>query len=548
MQPQPDYLSVPRRALDVEDYIDILRRHWMWIVGPTFASLVIAVVVAFLWPDTFLSYATMRITPAQVSQQIVPPNFNQQLFERMQTMLQDVTSRSKLIEMIKKFNLYPREQAKKPLEDIVEDMRKQIKITPYDLPGAQQRPGSGAFRIAFAYESRVEAQKVVTEIVSSFTSQNVLDRRQKTRITTELLTDVVKNAKAELDRIEGDLTAFKMKNAGSLPEELQTNLQTQRSYEMQLQGIQDALHRGQQDKMMLETNIQNLKTQLNSLVTTETETIYGQGNVRLAEMERDVARMEASVSIMKERLKSDHPDLREALSQLEARKSERDALAAADEKSRQNTTTRRVTNAQALSRKLDLEAQMKSAQSRIHAINIDMDERMKLEKEIGARLSQINQRIQSNPLMQGEYARLTRDYNMAKANYDELVSKKSRSEVANVVEERSAGENLEVLDPASLPQKPSEPNRWIIVAAGLGMGIVLGVFLAGAQEVKDSTMKGLKDVRAYTNAPVLSSIPLLENALLVRRKRRLSWLAWSSAMIVGIVAMAGSVYYYYWGR
>jgi hypothetical protein len=44
--------------------------------------------------------------------------------------------------------------------------------------------------------------------------------------------------------------------------------------------------------------------------------------------------------------------------------------------------------------------------------------------------------------------------------------------------------------------------------------------LAAAKEVKDASLKNLKDVRAYTNLPVLSSIPLLENALLVRRKRR----------------------------
>jgi hypothetical protein len=48
--------------------------------------------------------------------------------------------------------------------------------------------------------------------------------------------------------------------------------------------------------------------------------------------------------------------------------------------------------------------------------------------------------------------------------------------------------------------------------------------------------------------PVLSSIPLLENALLVRRKRRLFWLAWSSAIIIGSIAMSGSAYYYYFGH
>ena len=65
MQAQADYLGTPRRELDVADYVDILRRHWMWIAGPAFAGLVIAVVTAFVWPDTYVSYAVMRIVPSQ---------------------------------------------------------------------------------------------------------------------------------------------------------------------------------------------------------------------------------------------------------------------------------------------------------------------------------------------------------------------------------------------------------------------------------------------------------------------------------------------------
>ena len=76
---------------------------------------------------------------------------------------------------------------------------------------------------------------------------------------------------------------------------------------------------------------------------------------------------------------------------------------------------------------------------------------------------------------------------------------------------------------------------------------MLGVVLAGAREMKNTSLKNFKDVRAYTNLPVLSSIPLLENALLIRRKRRLLWLAWSTAIIFGSIAMSGSAYYYYFG-
>src|SRR5260370_35257390 len=119
---------------------------------------------------------------------------------------------------------------------------------------------------------------------------------------------------------------------------------------------------------------------------------------------------------------------------------------------------------------------------------------------------------------------------------------------ATKMEKVKAGENLEQLDPPNLPDSPTEPNRLIIAAAGTGIGFIVGVFLAGAKEMKDTSLKNLKDVRAYTNLAVLSSIPLLENALRVRRKRRLFWLAWTSAAIIGRVAMAGPMYYYYFGK
>ncbi len=102
-----------------------------------------------------------------------------------------------------------------------------------------------------------------------------------------------------------------------------------------------------------------------------------------------------------------------------------------------------------------------------------------------------------------------------------------------------------MLESASLPETPAKPNRLMIVGAGLGIGVMLGVFLTGAREMKDTSLKNLKDARAYTNLPVLGSVPLLENDLVVRRKRRLAWLAWSAVCIIGVIAMSGSIYYYY---
>jgi polysaccharide chain length determinant protein (PEP-CTERM system associated) len=535
--------------MDVEDYIDVIRRHWAWIVGPTFAALVAAVVVAFLWPDTYVSYAVMRITPAQIPERIVASNFNMQMAERLNTMLQDVTSRDSLIGIIRKFNLYPSQLKKKPLEDVVEDMRTKVRINILDLQrGGVQRTMGSAFRIDFSYDNRKDAQNVVKELVASFSNQNLIVRRRQSNLTTDFLSDELKTAKENLDKIEAELTTFRQQNTGRLPEELGANLQQLNSLEFQLTSANDALSRAGQDKLMLETQLQNLKRQASSMVVTTEEEVAGTRNERLEQLNKFILDQETSIQALREQYKDNHPDIRAARARLDVMKKERDRIEANESASSKNAVrSRKVANPMAAKMLEDLNSQIAMTQGQIQVKTLEMDDRMKAQDRLRSQIKDLQGRIQSRPVGENQYAKLTRDHALAKARYDEFNVKKGQSEMANKLEERSAGENLELLDPASMPLKPTQPNRWLIVGIGVGLGVAVGLCLAGAKEMKDSTLKNVKDVRAYTNLQVLASIPLLENALLVRRKRRLLWLAWSSAMTLGIMAMSGSMYYYYFG-
>ena len=71
----------------------------------------------------------------------------------------------------------------------------------------------------------------------------------------------------------------------------------------------------------------------------------------------------------------------------------------------------------------------------------------------------------------------------------------------------------------------------------------LGLVIAGAREMKDTSLKNLKDVRAYTQMAILGSVPLLENDFVVRRRRRMAWLGWTTACLAAAVVMSGSVVY-----
>src|SRR6266705_1663897 len=97
-----NFVTVSRRPPDVEDYIDMLRRYRSWFIGPMFAGLVAAVVVAFMWPDTYVSQAMMRITPSQISERLVPTVVNMQIQQRLTQMQQEILSRGQLTELIQR--------------------------------------------------------------------------------------------------------------------------------------------------------------------------------------------------------------------------------------------------------------------------------------------------------------------------------------------------------------------------------------------------------------------------------------------------------------
>jgi uncharacterized protein involved in exopolysaccharide biosynthesis len=554
MGPQQGYITVSRRPPDVEDYIDILRRYRSWIVGPTFAGLVIAVVVAFLWPDTFVSKAVMRITPQQISERLVPSNISTQMAERLLAMRQQIESRTQLQELIQRpsLNLYPKERQRKPMEDVIELMKAAIKINILDTGAAlPEQKFASAFEIKFSYSDRYKAQAVVRELVSKFTEETNNQLRQQANTTTQFLSDQLRAAKETMDRLDGEMAKFKMENAGRLPDQLQSNLQAVNQLELQQESLNESISRDAQDKMMLETQIQNIQHE-STFVGANLEGAASREavkNGRLIQLNDKILDFETKLSAKRQTYKEDHPEIRSLEAQLGVLKKQRDDL----EKEEVNAAAKagapkKVQNPQVAQTLEGLQLQTANVNAQIQARNMHMEELAKRLKELQAEIGAYRARIEASPINEQKYESLVRDYALAKADYDEKSKKMEISQTSSNLEERKAGENLETLDPPNLPEQPSDPDRLLWAAAGAGLGLFFGVFMAGAKEMKDTSLKNLKDVRAYTNLPVLSSIPLLENALLVRRKRRLFWLGWSTAIIIGTIAMSSSMYYYYFGK
>lgn len=557
MQPT-EGTSIPRRTLDVEDYIDIIRRHKGWIFGPFLFTLVVSVVGVYMWPDSYTSTAIIRIVPQQVPQQMVQSAVNQQMSERLNSMTQTIMSRSVLTNIINTFGLYPKERTRMPLEDLVEDMKKnKIKIDVLGgMGGSTEDRRVPAFSVSFSYDNRFQAQKVVGDLVSRFIDESIRNRSSATYATTQFLKDQMEQAKKELDTVEIKLQAFQTANNGRLPDQMDSNLRQLQSLQTQIQYLGSQISRANQDKLQMTSQIQILKDGQTSVAKEqplEQQTLaYQQKNEKLTEAERDVQNTELRLNLLLQKYEEGYPDVQTVRGQLVVAKQRRDNLLkeeAAAKKTEATTTAAAAPSRPAnpvQARELrSIDANIRTLQSNIEAKDLEVAGYNKQIAQVNEQIKLYGSRVETVPAGAREYGDLLREREIAKEKYVTLDNNLAKAQIAQDMEGRKQGETLELLDPASLPLTQTAPNRPMYISIGAAVGLLLGIVIAAALEMKDTSLKNLKDVRAYTQMAILGSIPLLENDFVVRRRKRLAWLGWTTASLAAVVIMSGSVVYYY---
>lgn len=551
-------LSVSRRALDVEDYLDIARRHRSWILAPAFAGLVLAVVTAFLWPDSYRASGMIRVVPPKVPNRLIQTNITEAMSQRVSTIYQDIISRSTLTNLIQTHNLYPDERKRLPMEDVVEMMRSDIDVG--QITGLRRGDSGAAFRVQFSYSDKRIAQKVCTDLISRFIDLSLSSRSSQSLITTEFFRDQLEVAKSEIDEIDRRLTALRIRNAGQMPDQADALLNRINTLETSIQSINSSLNRVNQEKLQLETNLRFLRQQATEAANAPASAAGGTGggaaggrrvDPRLAQTQAEVNRMESSLAMMMQNYKENHPDVQRAKSYLDAKRRQleelrRDLEAAALEEPVMASAPAAGAPAPA-SRRVPLEVSRSIAQvqSSLQAKDMEMEDLNRQMNATRERIRVMQGRLEASPAAQQEYVQLMRDRKLVEERYNELATKANVSAMATDLENRKQSETLEILEQPIMPSDPYAPNRQLIILGGLFAGLAIGVALASGRELKDTSLKNLKDVRAYTKLTVLGSIPLLENDFIVRRRRRLGWLAWAASFLLGVLLMAGAVVYYY---
>lgn len=134
-----------------------------------------------------------------------------------------------------------------------------------------------------------------------------------------------------------------------------------------------------------------------------------------------------------------------------------------------------------------------------------------LERQIRAEtaeMTRLEALARSVPQVQAQFANLDRDYAILKRQYEELLERRENLQVAGAARAGADQVRLEVVEPPVVPAAPVGPNRPILAAGVLAVGLGAGAFLAIALSLLDRSFHSVRDLRAI-GLPVLGAISAL---------------------------------------
>lgn len=540
-------------ALNLGDYLVVLRRRKWPLLGVMGLLLVISISVALILPPVYRSTATILTEQKEIPEDLVQTTINLYVDAQIKTVSERVLTSANLREMIQKFNLYPVERQEEPIEVVIDRMRKNIELEPVnaqviDPKSGQEREATISFTVSFDADSPQLAEKVANELAALFLRENVQSRTEKAADTAVFLSKQAERLKVELSETEKKLAAFKEKNAGRLPELSDMNLRLLEATDRDLMETQRQIRSVKEQQVYLEAQL----AQVNP-----SGALYGSDGKPILTPAERLRSLQAEYASKAAVYAPDHPDivkmgkeiagLRKQLGgaeevealqeQLAARQAE--LAAARDRYSELHPDVKRLQREVAALQVKLKEASIKpppssslakpdnpayiQLQARLEATLNDLRTYGEIERKLRVKLAQYEQRLTETPQVEREYLTLTRDYESTLAKYKEIRQNLVNARLGESLEKSSRGDRFSVIEPAKLPQVPHSPNRLVIAFAGIVFSMAGGLGAAALAEAMDQTVRGAKAVAELLQVPPLAVIPYIEN----RQDRRQKLVRWA---------------------
>ncbi len=443
--------------------IEIAKLVWrrkLWIVAPTIAGLLAGAVAARVLPATYRASTLILVESQRIPTAYVKATVTSTLGERLQTIEQQITSRDNLERLVTEMNLYPDLVSRGLMDQAIGRARRALTL---------QVQSSTIFRIYFKAANPHVAAETANLVAERFIEQNLALRENQAQSTSDFLEAELEETKSQLEEQEARVTRFRLRNDGLLPEQRDANLRAIALQQTKLDINLDSIENAEVRKLLLEKEEEAAGDRTIAQPRTRS---------RLEELRLEYARMSS-------RYTSRHPDMVRLKKEIETL--ERQAAAAGEEDRPKGPVSPELQAVLLEIRRLE-------------------DERSRILDEIEL----YQRRIEISPRIEQELLSLTRDYDNLKDSYNSLLRKRLDARLAENLEKSRQSEQFRILERALPPKAPFAPNRFFLLALGIGAGFVVGLGLVVLREEMDQTYLDADSLqKAFPGVKILATVPLI---------------------------------------
>lgn len=539
---------------NVQDYVAMFRRRRTLIVLVGGALLGLSLAAAFLLPPVYKSMATILIEEQEIPSELVHSTITSYADQRIETIKQQVMSRTTLWKVVEQFNLYPDLRRTNSTEEIVRRFTKDIAVEVISADVVNKHTQSPmkatiAFTVEYQSNSPDLAQKVANELTSLFLGENLKNRERQAQEATSFLQQEAENLSKHIGEVDDKIAQFKHRASGALPELMPLNLHLMSQSDRELMDIDQQIRTIEERKNYLEGELATIKP--NTPIMSVTGERILDSTERLRSLRAEYAGASANRS-------SDHPDILKMKQEIEALEKETGQPPEMEEATKRlidaratlATTSKRLGSEhpdviqagrtiEALEQEvlqlgssalrkpmlrpenpayINLQAQLNSATSSLNALQAT-------RATVKRRLQDYAARIERTPAMEPDYLHLTRDRDTSGQKYQDIRSRLLEAKVSEGLEVQRKGERFSLIDPPSLPEKPDKPNRFVIVLLGFLLAVGGGFGSGAVAESLDHSIRSTEQLARLTQLSQLAVIPFMPNekdlTRAVRRKRLL---------------------------
>jgi polysaccharide chain length determinant protein (PEP-CTERM system associated) len=486
----------PAKTYTVEEYIEILHRRKWYIIIPFLVIVIGAGIYSIFAPRQYKASTLVLVSPQRVPEAFIPSTVTSKIEERLQSIAQEVMSRTRLEQIISELRLYEKEQKRLSKEEVVELMQKDIKI---ELPSKKDEKGH--FSISYIGRDPIMVTTVANRLASLFIEENLKLREQQAVGTTEFLANELNMAKTKLDEMETAVTQYKKRYMGQLPEQRETNIRILEQLQSQYQRVGESLRAAQDRKLF----IQKQMTDLESPAVSMGMAGYGKegrpspGKSSYLDMASSpiAPGSGGSYESQKESLNRDLEELRTKYTEKHP-----DVIA----------TKRRLAD---LEKKKDIydikkDPRYRELKNQLAMTDMEIKRLEGEERYLSRQINSYRGRIEQIPFREQDMAGLMREHQSTKDTYERLLKKSQEAQQAENLEKRQKGEQFRVIDPARVPEKPFSPDIPKILLISLLAGAGCGLGSAFLREQMDRSFHDAGDVEIALGLKVLATIPRIE--------------------------------------